>query len=157
MTYCPLCHLTQEDKRWLLYGNEYWSVFLADKQDYVGRCLVMCNRHCDSLSKLRPEEWYSLKSIINALETMLSTELNATMFNWSCLMNDAYKYDPPCPHLHFHLRPRYKEMMHIGNITFLDHEFSHHYNNQAQAVMDDEALQNLFNTLHSKVDIYFTK
>ena len=88
---------------------------------------------------------------------MLSGELNATMFNWSCLMNDAYKHDPPCSHLHFHVRPRYKGLVHLGKIAFQDHEFSHHYNNHAPAIVDDEVLQNLFNMLRSKVGIYFTE
>lgn len=157
MTQCPFCQLTQEDKKWLLYQNEYWSVFLADKQDYIGRCLVMCNRHCESISNLRQEEWISLKSVINALEAMLIGELNATMFNWSCLMNDAYKHDPPCPHVHFHVRPRYQEMVHVGRQTFIDHEFSHHYHDQAFAAMDDDTMQNMFHKLHDKVEIYFTE
>jgi diadenosine tetraphosphate (Ap4A) HIT family hydrolase len=157
MVNCIFCDLSLEDKKWLLYENEHWSVFLADKQDYIGRCIVVCNQHCASLTDLSLAQWDSLKFMINSLEAMFSKELNATMFNWSCLMNDSYKYDPPCPHVHFHFRPRYKEKIVIRDFSFKDHEFAHHYNNQAKVLINYETANQLFDLLKAKISIYFTE
>ena len=35
---CDWCNIPQEEKQWLLLESPYWSVYLADVQDYVGRC-----------------------------------------------------------------------------------------------------------------------
>ena len=40
---CGWCNLTEKEKRWLLADTEYWSIYLADEQDYIGRCLVILN------------------------------------------------------------------------------------------------------------------
>lgn len=40
MNNCSWCNLTDEDRKYLLYENQYWSVYLADDQDYIGRCTV---------------------------------------------------------------------------------------------------------------------
>ena len=51
MNNCSWCNLTDEDRKYLLYENQYWSVYLADEQDYVGRCIVVSRRHCASLAE----------------------------------------------------------------------------------------------------------
>lgn len=57
MRACEWCHLGEEEKQWLLLGSENWSVYLADEQDYVGRCILVLNRHCGSISELdMPDE-----------------------------------------------------------------------------------------------------
>lgn len=43
MKVCEFCNLTADEKKWLLYENEEWFVFLADKQDYLGRCIIVLN------------------------------------------------------------------------------------------------------------------
>lgn len=91
MENCEFCNLTSEDERWLFYTSEFWKVYLSDKQDYIGRCIVVSKRHCESLSSLSIQEWDDLKRIVNSLEDMFAKTLNATMFNWTCLMNNAYK------------------------------------------------------------------
>ena len=57
---CEWC--AYKDTEWLLYQSLHWSVYLADRQDYVGRCILVLNRHCDSLSELDVPEWMELKT-----------------------------------------------------------------------------------------------
>lgn len=154
MKNCEFCNLSAEDKKWLLYEDEYWYLFLADKQDYAGRCIIVCKQHCESISALGTEQWLSLKNIMTNAETMLKFELGADAFNWSCLMNDAYKKDDPAPHIHFHLRPRYAKPVHIGDAVFTDKKFGHHYNNKA-ASLDKNTSQIIFELLKAGVDKYF--
>ena len=156
MRECAFCNLSVQDKRRTIYENSDWIVFLADKQDYIGRCIVVCKTHCESLSNLNIEQWISLKVVVNSLENMLKCELGATMFNWSCLMNDSYKSDYPKPHLHFHMRPRYAKPVIINGRKYEDDEFAHHYNNKKQSLISDCTTDLIFQMLKEKVDSYFT-
>lgn len=53
----------------------------------------------------------------------------AEMFNWGCLMNNAYKpeIEKPYPHVHFHFRGRYRKSVKFAGELFVDEEFGHHY------------------------------
>ena len=63
---CEWCDYKEYE--WLLHKSLHWSVYLADVQDYVGRCILVLNRHCGSLSELDISEWIELKTIIDRLE-----------------------------------------------------------------------------------------
>ena len=104
---CEWCDYKETE--WLLYQSLYWSVYLADRQDYIGRCILVLNRHCGSLSELDISEWTELKTMIDRLERLYKEVLGAELCNWSCLLNDFYKEAVPNPHLHIHVRPRYKK------------------------------------------------
>lgn len=106
MNMCEWCDY--KDNEWLLHRSLHWSVYLADVQDYVGRCILVLNRHCGSLSELNTSEWIELKTIIDRLEFVYKEVLGAELSNWSCLLNNFYKETTPNPHLHIHVRPRYK-------------------------------------------------
>lgn len=65
---CEFCNLSDEDKKYEIYKNNCWSAYLADNQNYIGRCIVICNQHIENLSDLSDEQWFELKQIINVLE-----------------------------------------------------------------------------------------
>ena len=136
MTKCEWCEY--KGNEWLLHKSLYWSVYLADIQDYVGRCVLVLNRHCGSLSKLNDSEWIELKTIIDKMEQVYKEVLGAELCNWSCLMNDFYKEVTPNPHLHIHVRPRYKNAVVINNHTYVDSEFAHHYALKKEVSLCDE-------------------
>ena len=150
MENCEFCNLTAEDEKYLLYLNDYWKVYLSDEQDYIGRCIIVSVVHYESLSDLQLSEWISLKEIINLLETALKESLDATMFNWSCLMNNSYKSANPAPHVHFHFRPRYKNPIKINGYEINDNEFARHYS-RGNCVMIDEETQNIICQMLKKV------
>ena len=127
MDYCNWCSLSEEDKHFLLYESNAWSVFLSDEQDYIGRCILVLKRHCGSMAELTDDEWEDLHNLICRVETCLKTVLGATLCNWSCLMNSFYKESAPDPHLHIHVRPRYDKPMMVNESTYIDGEFGHHY------------------------------
>ena len=90
---CEWCDYKEYE--WLLHKSLYWSVYLADVQDYVGRCILVLNRHCGSLSELDISEWIELKTIIDKLEYIYKDILGAELSNWSCLLNNFYKEATP--------------------------------------------------------------
>ena len=127
MQNCDWCNLSEKDRKWLLIENASWTVYLADRQDYPGRCILILKRHCTCLSDLTTAEWADLKPLVDRLEHCFKETLVAEMCNWSCLLNDAYKNNSPCPHLHLHVRPRYKNPLYLNGKIFYDKEFGHHY------------------------------
>ena len=127
MVNCSWCDLSEEDKRFQVYESTFWSVFLSDEQDYVGRCILVLKRHCASLPELTEDEWEELRGLVCKVETCLKTVLGAALCNWSCLMNSFFKDPEPDPHLHIHVRPRYDRPVMINGNIYTDSEFCHHY------------------------------
>lgn len=127
MDRCDWCHLSEEDAQYRVCERASWSVYLADEQDYIGRCILVSKRHCGSLADLTEAEWAELRNLICKIEACYKAVLGATVCNWSCLMNHFYQAPAPNPHLHIHVRPRYKKPVVLNGNTYVDDEFGHHY------------------------------
>ena len=123
MKECEWC--TYKEKEFLLFETSYWKVYLADVQDYIGRCIVVLKRHCGNMSELNMQEWIELKEAIDVLELCFNSVLGAELCNWSCLMNSFYKDENPNPHLH---------MLEPGRI---DHSESNR-NNQSELIRNSQ-------------------
>lgn len=104
-----------------------WTVFLNPDQYYLGRSVVVAKRKVGDLADLTKDEWLDFANLVKNYEAALKKTFGATMFNWTCLMNDAYKNDPPVPQVHWHVRPRYIKPAVFEGIEFEDREFGHHY------------------------------
>ena len=86
-------------------GKTFEVVFCEWNQEFPGYTIVSCNKEC--LSDLSDSDWIELGRIEKELERVMKKVFDATMFNFVCLMNDAYR-DGNTPHVHWHLSPRYK-------------------------------------------------
>jgi len=128
----------------LLYETDFWKVILIPNQAYLGRCIISLNRDCGEMSELTSEEWTDFhENIVQNLEFAFREEFNATMFNWTCLMNNAFKSHNPEPHVHWHFRPRYRENITVGGKTFRDSEFAHHYTKERTRVVSKDVLEKI--------------
>jgi diadenosine tetraphosphate (Ap4A) HIT family hydrolase len=106
-----------------LYKGKNWEVVFVDWcQDFLGNCIISSNK--ESLSDLTDEDWVELGKIEKELERVSKKVFNATMFNFACLMNDAYKNNEKA-HVHFHFIPRYKYDVKIFNKTYRDKHFGY--------------------------------
>lgn len=109
----------------ILYkGNNWEVVFVNWCQEFVGNCIISCNK--ESLSKLTDNDWIELGKIEKELERISKKLFNATMFNFACLMNNAYR-DNEKPHVHFHFIPRYKNKLEIFNKVYKDKHFGYNF------------------------------
>lgn len=111
----------------LIFETDYWKVILMNKQRYLGRCVVVLKRDCGDLADLTNEEALDFLAVVRKLEDLLRKTFNATMFNWACLMNNAYRESPPNPQVHWHFRPRYDHSVEFAGETFTDPNFGEHY------------------------------
>ena len=108
-----------------LYKSENWEVVFVDWcQEFVGDCMISSNK--ENLSNLTDEEWKELGRIEKELERVSKKVFNATMFNFACLMNNAYK-DNEKPHVHFHFIPRYKDDLNLFGKIYKDRHFGYNF------------------------------
>mgnify|MGYP001571556110 len=114
---------TQEN----IIETEYWKVVLAYDQTYLGRCILILKRPCGDLAEISQAELLDFHSIVQQLQIAAKQAFGATMFNWACLMNDAYQEENPKPQVHWHFRPRYKKEVSFAGEKFIDPNFGYHY------------------------------
>ena len=89
-----------------LYKGKYLDVVYVDWcQEFPGQCII--SSYKESLSELTSDEWIELGLIEKELERICKKIFDSTMFNFACLMNNAYR-DNEKPHVHYHFLPRYK-------------------------------------------------
>ena len=132
-----------------LYKGKYWDVvFVKWCQEFPGDCIISCNK--ESLSDLTEDEWKELGKLEKELERITKKLFNATMFNFACLMNNAYR-DKETPHVHFHFIPRYEGERIILNKKYKDRHFG--YNMWKQALSKIKAQKDIF-TKEEKNEIY---
>ena len=109
----------------ILYKSKYWEVvFVSWCHVFVGDCIISCNK--ESLSELTNDEWLELGKLEKELERVTKKLFGATMFNFACLMNNAYR-DNEKPHVHFHFVPRYKNELKIFNKVYKDRHFGYNF------------------------------
>ena len=109
----------------ILYKSKYWEVVIVSWcQEFVGDCIISCNK--ESLSELTNDEWLELGKLEKELERVTKKLFGATMFNFDCLMNNAYR-DNEKPHVHFHFVPRYKNELKIFNKVYKDRHFGYNF------------------------------
>lgn len=145
---CHVCNL-EVNKNAVLFETHSWRVLLAPDQGYLGRAYVTLKAHKEHLSELSEQEWTEYGALVNRVETACKNGLGATLFNWSCLMNNAYQHKPYAPHIHWHFRPRYEKPVVVNEVTFIDPEFGFHYNRNQHNVVDASLLMEIANRIKS--------
>ncbi len=112
----------------LIYETDFWRVIVAIDQTYLGRCVIVLKRDCGDLSEVSHEEMLDfLDNVVVKTEKALRKAFGATLFNWGCLMNNAFQEENPKPQVHWHLRPRYQTAPIVLGEAFTDPNFGHHY------------------------------
>lgn len=112
------------------YSTQYWKIGLCEDQRYLGYLIIKTVESRQALPDLTENEQKDFFLLIKKLEFFYKEEFNATMFNYSCLMNNAYRDNEP-PHVHFHFRPRYKNPITVLGQEFKDPNFGEHYINSS--------------------------
>ena len=134
-----------------LYKTKNWTVvFVSWCQEFPGDCIIASNNQKQSLSELNTEEWQELGTIEKELERITKKLFDATMFNFACLMNNAYK-DNETPNVHFHFIPRYRNKTIILNKIYKDKHFG--YNMWKWALSKFKSQKDIF-TKEEKNKIY---
>ena len=131
--------MSENDPSDIIFETPFWFVKI-DKKDqvYLGRSYVVLKRKCSDLADITEEELLDFHQIVKKYESAFRKAFNATMFNWTCLMNNAYQNTPPDPQVHWHVRPRYDKTVEFENEIFTDKEFGHHYARNTDRLISEE-------------------
>ncbi len=106
-----------------LYKSKNWEVVFVDWcQEFPGQCIISSNK--ESLSDLTSDDWTELGRLEKELERTCKKLFNSTMFNFACLMNNAYR-DNEKPHVHFQFIPRYKDILILFDKKYKDKHFGY--------------------------------
>ena len=125
---CPICNWSPDDPDYLLvYETSLWRIVLAPNQSLIGRCVIHLKRHCGDVAETTPDEVLDWLNVVKTMETALRKAFDATMFNWSCYMNLSYCDNPPDPHIHWWVVPRYNHIVKLGSLIFEDPRFGSPY------------------------------
>lgn len=127
----------------IIFETKFWQVILSDDQEFLGRCVIVARDDAHTLSDLTSEQWLDFEQVVKKLEDAAKKAFGATMFNWTCLMNHAYRESPPNPHVHWHFRPRYEEPTHFAGEIFEDRAFGSHYERGTERIVSDEIRSNI--------------
>ena len=145
---CKHCQLDEEK---IIYKGSYWTLILS-KQDYLGRAILALNRHIGNFSDINDNELMEFKIILHRYESILNKLYGCTMLNWCCNMNNAYGKDNCSPHVHLHIRPRYKEKVIVNDMEYTDKEFGAHYDRFAPIQFDEETIQIISQMIKEQFD-----
>lgn len=138
-----------------LYEGKNWKViFVSKKQKHLGRCKIVNKNYKSSLSDLTIEEWTELAPIEKELERICKKLFHATMFNFACLMNKAYK-ENKTPYVHFHFIPRYKKNVLIGNKIYKDILFGNNIwkNTSYKNIFDNREILIIYHLMKKEINI----
>ncbi len=115
-----LQHQVFETRDWVVVLNPY-------DQHYLGRSVIILKRHAPTLASVSDAEWLDYKQLVGVFAKATSEAFGAEHFNWTFNMNHAFRENPPRPHVHGHVRPRYRGEVKFAGLTFEDREFGNHY------------------------------
>ena len=150
---CDICENLRSDRR-LLFRTKYWSVYLANNQNYFGRVIAMLNVHKGSLTELSNEEWTQFQRIAKAIENIFKSLFGATLMNWECLMNGAFRKTNPTPHVHIHCVPRFGKPIFFNKKTYVDTEFGAHQITDKIIEMQEDEIDTLYRYLTERIAPY---
>ena len=125
---CPICSWSPDNPDYLLLNEtRYWRICLAPNQSLLGTCVIHLKRHTGDLANLTDEELLEFLQVVRNVEASITSAFGATMFNWSCYMNHAYRESPPDPHIHWWAVPRYSHTVGFHDLHFEDPHFGNPY------------------------------
>jgi len=126
-----------------LFETDKWMITLAEDQGYLGRCYVTLKEHKSDMSELTNEEWLEFADSVKKLEAGVRHAFGATIFNWGCLMNNAFQVTPSLPHVHWHVRPRYDKNVTFKGEEFTDPLFGHHYDRGQSKIVSSAMIKSI--------------
>jgi diadenosine tetraphosphate (Ap4A) HIT family hydrolase len=119
----------------LVKDHKYWSIYVAENQGYLGRCVVWCKREdaldiADATQEEQRELFIVLKDLLVASKHVFHPD----WFNYAFLGNETR-------HLHCHFIPRYESPRIFMGIKFEDKLYGNNYKTDHSFITSQKLLQ----------------
>lgn len=114
---------------------KYWTVSVHTAQDYLGKCVIWCDRKdAINLTDATDEELVEFGKIIKELKSAIEKSFQSDWMNYSFLGNQTR-------HLHCHMIPRYKDEREFNGHKFRDTRRGHNWLFDESVITSKELLQ----------------
>ena len=123
-------------------GN--WTISLRPEQPTIGSLILSLSRTCSSLSELTEQESIDLGKAFSAIEIIFHKTFKPEKINYLALMMVDDQ-------VHFHVLPRYSEVIYFENKEFKDECWPVAHNLQSLSQIDSfvmEKIQKLFSLIY---------
>ncbi len=117
---CSMCQDLPEYKKYLIKKYKYWRVELYSNQSYLGRCVIILNRHLEDFFDITHDELNELYAITKKLRDAIKSSFHPDLFNYASLGNDTR-------HVHLHVVPRYSRIVTFHGHKFEDKKWGYNY------------------------------
>ena len=145
---CDVCQfLDNKPLKNQIFTTNYWTVGVIPDQPYLGRALITLLTHKSSLGELVHEEWAEFEAMVPKLERAYKLAFGANPLNMGCFMNHGFKDDPPHPHVHWQIFPRYKSSYELAGIVFKDARYGEFYDDDARRPVGDDVVSEIVQQL----------
>lgn len=150
---CDVCRfLENKPLKNQILTTKYWTVGVIPDQPYLGRALITLLDHKGSLGQLTREEWQEFEDMVPKLEHAYKQAFGAEPLNIGCFMNHGYRDNPPHPHVHWQIFPRYKEPVELKGIVFADDRYGRFYDDDARRPVDQDVIEEITTRLKAYLD-----
>jgi diadenosine tetraphosphate (Ap4A) HIT family hydrolase len=123
----------------------HWTVGLNPDQAFLGRTILMLNRHEENLWSLSSEEHEELWEIGGRLEKVLRELFHPDYFNY-------LKIGHHIRHLHLHVVPRYQEARTFMGEEFLDERWGQTPASVSEKSLPDEIIEGLIDSIREGLE-----
>ena len=160
---CMPCTPSADDPGTIAF-TKYWKIVLVPNQSYLGRSVVISQRHFGTYEEMTDEEAKEYRDIFRQLLPALQKTFTVTHFNVSYLMNMAFniqKPDPafkesrPNPHFHWHIIPRYDGKREFGGELFEDPDFGDSFNLKRKKVLGETFRKKAVEAIRQHLEIIY--
>jgi len=103
---CLVCHLLKKESARVLQREAYATVLLSSYPRFWGQVMLCVNRHVESYSELKDEEWEELSHFSLEYARRLETQLQPVRV-YIAALGAPQPLPHTCPHLHVNLLPVY--------------------------------------------------
>jgi len=125
----------------LIKKFKFWTLSVHGNQEYLGRCVLWCNReNALDLVDITKEEMNEFLFIIKNLKKAIEKSFNSDWINYSFLGNSE-------PHLHCHFVPRYKSERTFENTVFTDKRWGKNWLLDEDFITPENILQKIKNII----------
>jgi len=127
----------------------YWTVKVHPNQEYLGRCVVWCDRkNARDLIDATDEELHEFFQIIKEIKASIEKAFDTDWMNYSFLGNSE-------KHLHCHMVPRYQNKREFGGVVFKDKRWNYNWLLDESFITTKELLQLIKNKIKDNLSTGF--
>ncbi len=115
-----MCHPNKEFRDLLIHEGTSWRIELRSRQNYLGWCFIILQRHLTDLLQITQKEQDELFTLTRALHQAVTKSFSPTMFNYA-------SYGNKNPHVHLQIVPRYDHPVKFQGLAFEDKNWGKNY------------------------------